>query len=561
MNDRKTWSLETWLFVLAFLLALGLRCLLLNHLPLNDAEAVQALEALSAAGSSAVTLTGAPAYTAPASALMAIFGAGDGLARFWPAVVGAGMALLPLLFRRWLGRVPAIILAFFIALDPVLISASRQANASVLAAAFLLAAVGFICTRKWSAAGIFAGLALAGGEYFWFGAVVLGLAVLILWGIGSKKNGQSDEEPAAMTAFDGLRFSISLAAAFVLYSTRMLTLPQGLSAAFSGLPEFLQGFGAGSTISRPWILFALASTAPLAVILGFVRGITGLFRRDPVDRRLVIGFLTAMSLLLVYPGRSALNLVWAVIPLWALSARLVANFNLGEKKDRMARLIQASLTFTMIIFCWLVNLGNMLYPSLDITTVQYLAVTIVSLLLIVAATILVAYGWTPRAALSGLCLGLGLVAVFISLSNSWRATGLGIHPEAEVVSQAPVVDVQRRLLTTLDEFSRWNKSGADALDIVLLGIDRPSLKWALRDYPNVLSTAFLAAGNSPDAIITLPQEIPALVDAYRGQKLTWQAESDWKRMTSMDWLRWFAFRESVLANDELIVWVRNDLFK
>ena len=139
-SERRPINLEQALAVLALALALALRFLNLGAAALSDAEARWALQSLALANPSQSTsqlIIGAqPAYIFMTSWLFQLFGGTNFLARFWPALAGWSLVLAPLLFRRQLGRPAALIAAFGLALDPGLVTVSRQAGSPMMALAF-----------------------------------------------------------------------------------------------------------------------------------------------------------------------------------------------------------------------------------------------------------------------------------------------------------------------------------------------------------------------------------------------------------------------------------------
>ncbi len=174
---------EGWLYLLAFLLALGLRLIQLGAMPFTDAEAAPALQALHIAQGLKPTLSPHPFYILSTSILFFLYGGGtDFLGRLMPALVGSSLVFAPLLFDRIKPR-PGLILAFFIALDPGLTSLSRQAASSIFAVTFLIFAWGFFSKNKPGLAGFFAALALLSGASIWAGLLSLGITWAILQGL------------------------------------------------------------------------------------------------------------------------------------------------------------------------------------------------------------------------------------------------------------------------------------------------------------------------------------------------------------------------------------------
>ena len=99
MNPRSP-RYEKILYLLAFLLALGLRFVRLGELPLTDSEARLALDALSIVKGRSPALSSQVAYTNLTAVLFFVFGSFNFLARFWPALAGSVLVFVPLVFRE-----------------------------------------------------------------------------------------------------------------------------------------------------------------------------------------------------------------------------------------------------------------------------------------------------------------------------------------------------------------------------------------------------------------------------------------------------------------------------
>ncbi|TLN00403.1 hypothetical protein FDZ74_16645, partial [bacterium] len=174
----KSEQIERILWILAISLALLLRLLKLGAAPLTDWEASNALPVFQWVKSGAVPAGSQAAYTLFSGLTFFLTGASTDAARLIPALTGSLLVLAPLAFRRQLGRWPALIAAFGLALDPLLVANSRQADGSIWAIAFTLFALGFLLNRRSVLAGICFGLALLGGPSLWLGWLGLGLALV-----------------------------------------------------------------------------------------------------------------------------------------------------------------------------------------------------------------------------------------------------------------------------------------------------------------------------------------------------------------------------------------------
>ena len=177
-------TLELCLFWLAFLLALGMRFFQLGAAPLSDIEAGWAIQALGLAHAGAGSLGAQPAYILLTSQLFSVFGDTNFLARLFPALAGSLIVWVPCFFRRWMGEVnglhwAGVVMAFGLAIDPGLVSLSRQAGSLMPAMAFTLLALAALYNRRMVWTGIFVGLALLSGPAFLQGLLILGVS----WGL------------------------------------------------------------------------------------------------------------------------------------------------------------------------------------------------------------------------------------------------------------------------------------------------------------------------------------------------------------------------------------------
>jgi predicted membrane-bound mannosyltransferase len=138
-------SLEAVLWLLVGLLALWLCGSRLDAAPLRLPEAENSLLAwrfIHDGQRPAADAAYSPALFSGQALFFLLFGAGDAVARLWPALAGLALALTPLLLRRQLGRVAALATGGLLALSPTAVLLSRTATGDVLAAlgSFLLVA-------------------------------------------------------------------------------------------------------------------------------------------------------------------------------------------------------------------------------------------------------------------------------------------------------------------------------------------------------------------------------------------------------------------------------------
>ncbi len=570
------WTIEHALYGLVFGLALGVRFLRLGAAPLTDFEAGWALGALEISGrgtsSGAIALGPNPAYGMLTGLLFFLLGSSNGLARFWPALAGALLVFLPLFFRRQLGQRTALCLALGLALDPGLVFAARTAGSALPALAFGLLALGATYRRQAALAGILGGLALLSGPGLLTGAIGLGLA----WGATrllarTGAVGGSPEQPGETPAGPDpawLRRGLSfLAGTALLAGTLFFRFPQGLGALAETLTAYLGGWGSSSGAPALRLPIALLVYHPLPLVFGCVAAARGWLGRSPqagLARRLSLWALFGLLMPMLYPARQVEDLIWMLVPLWALAALEIADDLAVDiaAQNRPVAAGQAALLVILLAFGWnyllVLSGANQLAGQAALRSMAILAVGVTGMGAV--TTLLVSLGWTwptaQRGLVWGVCLGLGLYM----LAAGWGLWQVRPAGDQELWSRTPSAGEASLLASTLQDFSEWHTGFPRALDAVVL-VDSPSLRWLLRDWPEVRYATELSPGELPSAILAYKgQEPPALTARYRGQDFAWETAPAWEGLLPADLARWLAFRQGPEQQNELILWVRADLF-
>ena len=577
---------EGILYVIAFILAVALRFIHIGALPLSDTEAEWALQAFNVAQGEQPLLGPQPIYILPTSALFFLFGTSNFLARFVPALLGSALILVPYLFRERLKLVPGLLLAFFLALDPGLISLSRQAGSLIPALTFVLLAWAFWWNERPRVAGIFAGLALLSGPSAWAGLLGLGLAWILRRTMETRPSSAKGEEQADSMEAGGsvesvrsedLKTALMYGGVTILLGGTMFLLsPNGLSAWLSALPVYLGGWVQSSGVSASRLLFALLAYQPLAVLFGLVAVVRGWRQRRKRYMRLSLWLLTALLVALFYPARQVGDLAWVLIPLWALAALEFSNHIRIFHEERREVAGMAILVLILLTFSWLdyagialdpLNPGNVTSNAIQIGGIvlfenlpptRYVLLISV-LLLLVVSVLMVALGWSARTARLGSVWGLTLALGIYSLGMAWGATGLRTSAGWELWWPDKRPAQADLLLATVNEQSEWSTGDTMSQDVTLLDIDSPALEWLLLGR-NVQIASALDIQTSPAIVISAQTEDINLPIAYRGQDFTWRQEPFWDLAGIYEWIKWSVFRDMPYESETVIVWVRNDLF-
>jgi hypothetical protein len=579
---------ESVLYLIAFILAAALRFIQLGALPLSDAEAEWALQAFHVAQGAHPLLGSQPIYILPTSTLFFLFGDSNFLARIIPALTGVALIFVPYLFRERLKPVPALILALFLALDPGLVSLSRQAGSLMSALTFTLLAWAFWWRERPRGAGIFAGLALLSGPTVWAGLLGLGLASLLRRVVETPppNNNDEEEEDTDETGAGGgakgiRRGSLKEALIFggvtiLLGGTLFLISPNGLSAWLNGLPLYLGGWLRPSGVPATRLLTALVFYQPLAVLFGLagvVRGWWGGYRRSIL---LSLWLLMAILVATFYPARQVGDLAWVLIPLWTLAALELSNHTEIFFEERREVGGVTTLVFVLLLFSWLNYAGIALDPANTINAAQNpvqiggtvlfenlpptrYVLLISVLLLLVVSVLMVALGWSARIARLGSVWGLVIALGLYSLGMAWGATGLRTRDGWELWWMDEQPAQADLLLKTINEQSEWSTGDDYSQDVTILNIDSPALEWLLHER-NVERVPALDMEQAPAIVISSQIDSVSLPISYRGQDFIWRRVPAWSIVGTYEWIKWSVFREFPYDYETVIVWVRNDLF-
>ncbi len=562
------YKLEDLVYLLIFLLALGVRALNLGAGPLSDGEAAWAMQALEVANRVGQLSPGPQSgYIALTGAAFAVLGSTAFLARLLPALAGALLVWAPYFFRRRFGREAALLLALGLALDPGLTVGSRLVGGPLPALAFALLALGLAYNGRSLAAGICAGLALLAGPAVLHGLLGMGLAwgafLLLERAAGSRGANQPEQSNAVKVPFDLRRAGIAGLVTALAVSTLLGRFPAGLGAWVGALPAYLQGWVQPSGIPVLRLLAALPLYQPLGLIFGLL-GVIRAWREERRDLQLLsLWLLAALLVVLLYPGRQVIDLVWVLIPLWGLAAAELAR-HLSERAEPVWVSVSLAGAIFILMALFGLNLAGVGQAGLAATGGPLrLGVLAGTLALQVVMVLLVGLGWNWHSARWGLVFGVCASLGLYSLAGMWGATQRSFSLRQELWSQTPAAGDADLLLKTLSDLSIWDTGRADAIDISV-AVESPALRWALRNFPNVRylpESQVLSLANSPGLVITpQSQDQPALASAYRGQDFVWWVYPGWESILPPDPVRWLAVRQAPVVQEQLIVWARGDIF-
>jgi hypothetical protein len=481
-------------------------------------------------------------------------------------VAGCALVAAPWLLRKRLGRLPAIVLAFGLAIDPGLVAMSHLAGGPMLAITFLVLTGLMWLEGRGAAVGLFAGLALLSGPSIWFGL----LGLVLAWALSTviKKTLPS---PAVGKVDDGQDFSgseaiqkINIRKALAWGSGTLLILgslfilsPQGLSAFVMSFVESLRGWWTLSDVSLWRLLLSLPAYEIFPLGFGIAGAVRGIIKRERLSIHLSLWALAALLLAFLYPGKQTGDLTWALLPLWAL-----AGLELGRHFDFKGRNPWElggvfTLVVTLAVFGWLDLAG---VTSMDLASEQarmrlYLLIAV--FVLIGLSLLLAGAGWSPAIARLGGVWGGAVVLGLFTLAMSTGAAGLREPLTAELWQPEPRTGRVDVLLKVANQISDLNRGYTNQLPLTILAIDSPALHWLFRDW-QVQDVIALAPDSNPELVISSIGELNLAAD-YRGEALPLNEVPDWGHATPSTWLKWFTYRQMPILREEVILWVRSDL--
>jgi len=398
--------------------------------------------------------------------------------------------------------------------------------------------------KKPSLAGISLGIALSGGQSIWLGLLLLaGVLIVnhILTGAKTETYLGSAEKGKEIR-----KITVTAVITLTLLSTLFFINPTGISAIGSSLAEYFASWGG---ISSDELLAWLLIEFPILILAAWGM-VDGFRRKDPRVRLLSTWWGLGLVLSILTAGDGVNQFLWISIPILALAAikitELIRHLSI---ENRTVFVAEALLVVALTIFSFL----NLLALVNDVSvgseeTRNRIIGALLPIVLLVILTGLLTWGWSVSSTRKGFIFGLLALISFALLSNTWKAASLGNLPEQELASSWAYPTGRENLVKTISDISRWNTGHDDRIDILLIGYDRSSLLWALRDFEDLRIETGFNPNQSASLIITGVEQTIESSSSYRGQKFLWAIASDTEAMKLADWVKWVIFRRALLRN-------------
>jgi len=554
------------LIFLIFFCSAAIRFHDLGSIPLNDSEAKLALSAMNLAKGDFSNLAPFPLYLTFTSLFIQFFSANNISARFLPALIGSVFPLLPFLYRKWIGSAFAVLMSILLIFDPVLISLSRQADSRMLAMFFFVLMAVFLLQEKFVYAGTAAGSFILTGNFAWYLITVMVISLVIHATITKfQKKRRGVIASIKNNVKERHSFIISALICVILIGTGFMRQPQLINSVLQGLIDVSEGWFKGGLLLNKSLLLVGFITSYLLFIFFLLIGLIN--KNDGyshMEKIFLIYGSVSFFFLVGYPSTSLIDiLIFLPFFYFFVCSGIIKWWLMIQKNSKESMLIGIPI-IGLVGFIWLAVLRILNLPLGSIEYAQMMVAVIGSAFLIGLMLLLIGWGWSLKIALSGLSLGFFTILFLFQASVNFHSFSPSQRPESEIWWASAHVEDSNILLKTVEEVSLWNTGIRNGLEILISGVDSPSLQWQLRDHKVFLNN-MIHPDNLSQVVITKTNDNPLLEDSYRGQKVPYYSDPNWiqnlpSSLDTVDFYRWLFFRDSLIRQDGFFIWMKADLF-
>ena len=560
-GKSKNWYADARLIILAiFFAGLCLRLVNLGKIPFNTAEAQNAYAAFLVANGLSTGTAASPVYEGLSAPTFFVLGAAPFFARFWPALAGASLALVPLFLRRRVGALQAVLLAAGLAFDPVLFTLSRQAGGAIFTAVGLIWALSFFMERKSIGLGIALAVAWLSGSWFWIALLTCGIGVGIYMLTQNKAaaNSLANACPFRTKTFReaaGLSFIVSL----ILLASALILNPAGLSGIASGLAGLWSSSQEVATIAYILPIYRVSAYSLPIILFAFPAALSAWKEKD--GRGQIVSLVAGVMLLSIFLFRTQGTAGYVLLHclLWFLAARTLENQILLEAGQKDIAL--GAFLLGMAICAYLaVSAKNLVNPAQSALTVGPSAIAFVlGLLLLVLIFFLVMMGWSLQTARKGILSAVLLSVLAFSLSLTFLALKPSNPYPALVWSDSSLWVNADAQSTLLREIEKTGKLEPQVSSVVMTAPQLEVLRWNFRDFRHVLVSTGLPENSPPEIILSATADQKNAAESYRGVRIVNPGIVQWDTIAPLNLVRAAVSKRLPVENFEYYLWIRQDL--
>ena len=574
MKDRsdRMVTLESLIVGVLLVAGIGLRVGHLSWPPLAPTEAAAALDAArSTADASALDPSSGPAqnpaYASVTALLFTAFGSGDELARALPVTAGIALLAIPLMLRRRIGPAPTILAMLLLGLSPTLVMTARTAGGDALAIAGLSFCFALLMrddlaerTRTaWIAAML--ALALASGPSALTG--LLGLAIGFAVHRVLFRTADSAWVGIRSLPWSARRELVLFVVLLAVFATAAGTRLDGFAGLAASLSAWLKGWTYFGELGLGPALVGLLVYEPL-VLAGGVYAAAALRSRAKLNPSLLAWALGAFVVVVAYPGRSAAEFAWCIVPLALLAGQAVEDVVERTVRAQHKPILFAlvGLLLLLVVFACLqlsayargIGLGVAFDPSLG------LGLAIGALVLGVVIAVLFGLGWSWTLPANAVQVVAVVLLLAETVSAGWSLNYGALAATARELWRPQSATAETQLLVETVRGVSLGQTGTEAaLTLRLEDSASPVLAWTLRSFTLDEPQGALAS-DQPKVILRRVdgQDRPLSAD-YIGQTFSISERKAWSGILPSGLLRWLVLREGSTTPEQWLLLVRADV--
>ena len=551
IGEKET-HLFVW-FLLATLAGLGLRLWRLGSMHFTLAEAQIAQSSWQMAVGKATVLPGNMSYAGLSALLFTLFEPSFFFARLIPALFGTSLILVPWFWRDRIGKTAALVIAFGLAIDPTLLSFSRQ----IVTPIFVMAGLAWVVTsfkyKRPVLAGALLAVAFLGGYSFWV-LVLIGVVTFLVLG---KKETQVFDFTTFRTNSFILPFLTSFVVSLLLISSAFLLHTEGLGGVAAGLVDFVHLFAKGYELPvyQPIMIAIAYSIFPL--LFSFWSLVDDLRAKQPLKNLpFLIGW--GMSLLLcLLLGRQDLGmLVFAAVFAWLGAANYIAR--ILETKSQAREVVFGVMVFQVVVLGYMQMVSRRLISvPINSQDSRFAAFAVLAgALLLVISTILVGMGWSRQVRRQALQNSLLIMLIVLTLGLGLRSIRSQQESTTLGLLAGPILLPNNDVEFVVDEIDREGR--ADKTEITYdLGDLEQQFSWFFRNHVDWRSAQSVLQA---DLILSESTQDFSAPDAYRGRNVVLFRQIDQQVVKPVDFLKTLLGKPLPLISQIGVLWVRLNLF-
>jgi hypothetical protein len=329
------------------------------------------------------------------------------------------------------------------------------------------------------------------------------------------------------------------------------------------LSAWLKGWTYFGDLGLGPALVGLLVYEPL-VLAGGVCAASALRSRAKLNPSLVAWALGAFVVVMAYPGRSAAEFAWCIVPLALLAGQaledVVERTVHAQHKPILIALV--GLLLLLVVFAYLqlsaytrgIGLGAAFDPSLG------LGLAIGALVLGVIIAVLFGLGWSWTLPANAVRVVAVVLLLAETVSAGWSLNYGGLAATARELWRPQAATAETGLLLETVRGVSLGQTGTEAaLTLRLEDAASPVLAWTLRSFPLDVAQGALAS-DQPKVILRRVdgQDRPLSAD-YIGQTFSISERRAWSGILPSGLLHWLVSREGSTTPEQWLLLVRADV--